>query len=132
MKRKLIAAIVLLGLYGAVLALSLLPDRLVLFPSTNRIDAGSATRHAVSFHGGELEIWRAASRAARQQQPPEFYVLRFYGNADRADRWVAAEAEMWPGRAVEVWGMNYPGFGGSTGRRDWRRWGRPRWRRSMN
>jgi len=43
------------------------------------------------------------------------YVLRFYGNADRADRWVAAEAEEWNDRAVEIWGMNYPGFGGSTG-----------------
>ena len=43
------------------------------------------------------------------------YVLRFYGNADRAERWPAAEAEMWNGRAVEIWGMNYPGFGGSTG-----------------
>jgi pimeloyl-ACP methyl ester carboxylesterase len=41
--------------------------------------------------------------------------LRFYGNADRADRWPAMEAEMWNDRAVEIWGMNYPGFGGSTG-----------------
>jgi len=41
--------------------------------------------------------------------------LRFYGNADRADRWAAMEAEMWNDRAVEIWGMNYPGFGGSTG-----------------
>jgi pimeloyl-ACP methyl ester carboxylesterase len=41
--------------------------------------------------------------------------LRFYGNADRADRWAATEAEMWKDRAVEIWGMNYPGFGGSTG-----------------
>ena len=41
--------------------------------------------------------------------------MRFYGNADRADRWVAEEAEMWNSRAVEVWGMNYPGFGGSSG-----------------
>jgi len=41
--------------------------------------------------------------------------LRFYGNADRADRWPAMEAEMWKHRAVEIWGMNYPGFGGSTG-----------------
>jgi pimeloyl-ACP methyl ester carboxylesterase len=41
--------------------------------------------------------------------------LRFYGNADRADRWAAIEAEMWNNRAVEIWGMNYPGFGGSTG-----------------
>jgi len=42
-------------------------------------------------------------------------VLRFYGNADRAERWVAAEAEMWNDRAVKVWGINYPGFGGSAG-----------------
>jgi pimeloyl-ACP methyl ester carboxylesterase len=25
------------------------------------------------------------------------------------------EAEMWKDRAIEIWGMNYPGFGGSTG-----------------
>lgn len=62
-----------------------------------------------------MEIWTARSRLAQQRGQPEIYVLRFYGNADRADRWVADEAEMWNNRAVEVWGMNYPGFGGSTG-----------------
>jgi pimeloyl-ACP methyl ester carboxylesterase len=59
--------------------------------------------------------WTADSRLAQRRGQPQIYVLRFYGNADRADRWVAAEAEMWNNRAVEVWGMNYPGFGGSTG-----------------
>ena len=54
-------------------------------------------------------------KLAQQIGRPSIYVLRFYGNADRADRWVAAEAGMWNNRAVEVWGMNYPGFGGSTG-----------------
>jgi uncharacterized protein len=62
-----------------------------------------------------LEIWTAPSKLTRQRGQPEIYVLRFYGNADRADRWVAAEAEMWNNRAAEVWGMNYPGFGGTTG-----------------
>jgi pimeloyl-ACP methyl ester carboxylesterase len=52
---------------------------------------------------------------AKKRGRADVYVLRFYGNADRADRWVAEEAEMWNNRAVEVWGMNYPGFGGSTG-----------------
>ena len=28
---------------------------------------------------------------------------------------MAAEAEMWNDRSVEIWGMNYPGYGGSTG-----------------
>lgn len=100
--------------YSAVIALTPLPDRLVLFPTTDRINAWGATRRPIPFEGGELEIWTAASKLA-QRGEPRVYVLRFYGNADRADRWVAAEAEMWNNRAVEVWGMNYPGFGGSTG-----------------
>jgi uncharacterized protein len=101
--------------YFAVIALAPLPDRLVLFPTTNRIDAGAATRKPIPFEGGELEIWRAASKLAQQRGNAPIYVLRFYGNADRADRWVEAETEMWNNRPVEVWGMNYPGFGGSTG-----------------
>lgn len=102
-------------LYLAVLALAPLPDRLILFPTTSRIDPGSATRKTIPFQNGEVEVWTARSAAAHQRGQPDVYVLRFYGNADRADRWVAAEAEMWNERAVEVWGMNYPGFGGSTG-----------------
>jgi pimeloyl-ACP methyl ester carboxylesterase len=113
--RRWRGALVLAVLYFAVIALAPLPDRLVLFPTTDRIDAGPAIRKPIPFEGGELEIWTAASRLAQQRGQPEVYVLRFYGNADRADRWVAAEAEMWNNRAVEVWGMNYPGFGGSTG-----------------
>jgi pimeloyl-ACP methyl ester carboxylesterase len=102
-------------LYFSVIALAPLPDRLVLFPTTYRIDAGAAVRKPIPFEGGELEIWTARSKLAQQRGQPEVCVLRFYGNADRADRWVADEAEMWNNRAVEVWGMNYPGFGGSTG-----------------
>ena len=92
-----------------------MPDRLILFPTTGRLDAGAAERKGIPFQSGELEVWRAQSALARERGQPEIYVLRFYGNADRADRWVAAEAGMWNNRAVEVWGVNYPGFGGSTG-----------------
>lgn len=106
--------LVLAVLYFAVIALAPLPDRLVLFPTTNSINAGAAVRKPIPFENGELEIWTARSRLA-QQREPAIYILRFYGNADRADRWVAEEAEMWNNRSVEVWGMNYPGFGGSTG-----------------
>jgi hypothetical protein len=104
-----------LVLYLVVIAFAPLPDRLVLFPTTSHIDTGRAERKTISFQGGELEVWTARSVEAHQRGEPELFVLRFYGNADRADRWVAAEAGMWNNRAVEVWGMNYPGFGGSTG-----------------
>ena len=125
MNSKAIAALAGLGLYLAVITLPPLPDRLILFPSAARIDAGRATRRSVPFEGGELEIWCAASRLARAQQP-EFYILRFYGNADRAERWVAAEAEMWNDRAVEVWGMNYPDLAAAPGPRASRPWDLPR------
>ena len=101
--------------YLGLITLAPLPDRLILFPTTDRLDAGAAARKIIPFQSGELEVWTARSVLAQQPSQPEVYVLRFYGNADRADRWVAAEAGMWNNRAVEVWGMNYPGFGGSTG-----------------
>jgi len=92
-----------------------LQDRLILFPTRSPIDASGAVRKTIPFEDGELEIWTAQSRRAQQQGHADVFILRFYGNADRADRWPAMEAEMWNDRAVEIWGMNYPGFGGSTG-----------------
>src|SRR5438046_4765339 len=92
-----------------------LPDHLLLFPTRKPIDARGAVRKTVPFKNGELELCTAQSRRAQQEGAADIFILRFYGNADRADRWAAVEAEMWSDRAVEIWGMNYPGFGGSTG-----------------
>jgi uncharacterized protein len=92
-----------------------LADHLILFPTKAPINAGPAVRKTIPFEKGELEIWMAQSQRARQQGRADVFILRFYGNADRADRWAAMEADMWNDRAVEIWGMNYPGFGGSTG-----------------
>ena len=109
------AAGVLAGFCVLVAMFFNLPDQLILFPSTQPINPNGATRKTVAFENGEVELWTARSRLAQQRGRAAIYVLRFYGNADRADRWVAAEADMWNERAVEIWGMNYPGFGGSTG-----------------
>jgi pimeloyl-ACP methyl ester carboxylesterase len=101
--------------YFAVMFFGRLPDHLILFPTRTPISASGAVRKTIPFQNGQLEVWIAQSRLARAKGNPEVYVLRFYGNADRAERWPAAEAEMWNDRAVEIWGMNYPGFGDSTG-----------------
>jgi pimeloyl-ACP methyl ester carboxylesterase len=101
--------------YFVVMFFGHLPDHLILFPTRAPIDAGAAARKTIPFEKGDLEIWTAQSQLARQQGRADVFILRFYGNADRADRWPAMEAEMWNDRAVEIWGMNYPGFGGSTG-----------------
>ena len=108
-------ALVMASLYILVILFGQISDHLILFPTTAPLDAHGAVRKVLPFQNGELELWTAKSRLARQNAQPDIYVLRFYGNADRADRWVAAEAEAWNNRAVEIWGMNYPGFGCSTG-----------------
>jgi pimeloyl-ACP methyl ester carboxylesterase len=108
-------AIALAVLFFALVMFANLPDQLILFPTTNPLDARGATRRTIPFENGEVEVWTAQSRRAQQQGSADIFLLRFYGNADRADRWAAAEAKMWNERAVEIWGMNYPGFGGSTG-----------------
>jgi pimeloyl-ACP methyl ester carboxylesterase len=102
-------------LYFAVMLFGHLADHLILFPTRAPINAGGAARRMVPFDNGQLEVWIAQSQRARSNGSADVYVLRFYGNADRAERWPAEEAEMWEDRAVEIWGMNYPGFGGSTG-----------------
>ena len=107
--------LVVLLVYFVVMFFGHLPDHLILFPTRAPIDAGSAARKTVPFQNGELEVWTAKSHRAQHQRRADIFILRFYGNADRADRWAAAEADMWNDRAVEIWGMNYPGFGGSTG-----------------
>ena len=114
MKRRWVL-LLLGGSYFVVIMFGSLPDKLILFPTTSRIDAHGATQQTIPFQNGELEIWTARSRLARQRNHVDAYVLRFYGNADRAERWVALDADAFGERAVEIWGMNYPGFGGSSG-----------------
>jgi len=115
MRGRCVVAVLLVAFYFAVILFGGLPDHLILFPSTAPIEPAGATRRTIAFENGQLEVWTAKSQLAQNTGRTDVYVLRFYGNADRAERWVAAEAEMWNKRAVEVWGMNYPGFGGSTG-----------------
>ena len=115
MSRIIISAGAIAVVCIVALMFAALPDQLILFPTTNAIKTQGAARKTVPFENGALEIWTARSRLAQQNGRPEIYVLRFYGNADRADRWAALDAKMWNQRAVELWGVNYPGFGGSTG-----------------
>src|SRR6267142_1984352 len=97
-------ALVMASLYILVILFGQISDHLILFPTTAPLDAHGAVRKILPFQNGELELWTAKSRLARQNGQPDIYILRFYGNADRADRWVAAEAEAWNNRAVEIWG----------------------------
>ncbi len=46
---------------------------------------------------------------------PEAYVLAFNGNGSRAENELIRLLPMWDEHAVEIWAVNYPGYGQSTG-----------------
>lgn len=95
--------------------LSWLTDRLILCPTRYPIDADGKVRRLVPLGGGHVEIW-----TQRVGDPPsggaDLYVLKFPGTAGRAERSTAHPADAWPGLAVELWTVNPPGYGGSSGK----------------
>jgi pimeloyl-ACP methyl ester carboxylesterase len=95
--------------------LSRLLDRLVLQPTQHPIPTNEKTRRFVPCGAGQLEVWthRVGCVGGRQ---PDLYVLKFPGTAGRAERSTDHPADGWPGRGVELWAVNPPGYGGSTGR----------------
>src|SRR5262245_35008737 len=121
-RRALRHPLVLLAIAYAVFVLvnpllMLLPgvaDRLVLYPSTDPTEAFGAQRREVPFEGGVLELWSARPLGV-EPGTTALYVLSFEGNASRAEWSAAPDAQLWGRHEVELWSLNMPGYGGSTG-----------------
>jgi pimeloyl-ACP methyl ester carboxylesterase len=88
-------------------------DGLLLQPSCNPIEC-KADRRTVEFEGGELEIWTVRGRQP-EGAAPDLFILSFIGCGDRAEEWAALEADTWSDSSAEIWVVNYPGYGRSTG-----------------
>ncbi len=91
-----------------------LTDRLILCPTRHPIDANGKTPRCVRWGGGQLEIWTQRV-GCEPSAVAELYVLKFPGTAGRAERSTVHPADAWPGLAVELWTVNPPGYGGSSG-----------------
>lgn len=89
-------------------------DSFILFPSRQPEDANGAQRGMIAFGQGKLEILKAKSPGAGTQEP-EAFMLCFCGNAGRAEWTASGDAQLWKDKPVEVWTLNYPGYGASTG-----------------
>ena len=112
------AVLLLVPLYALIVTFGGCANRMLLHPSRHAIDAGNAVRLTFAHNGRQLEIWSARSPALAGDAEPRAYVLEFCGNATRAEEITQFVAERWGKHPVEVWVMNYPGFGGSEGRAD--------------
>ena len=98
---------------GAVALFGCNADTQVLGWSRETLDPGIAKARVLNVDGRQVECWIARSPTASKREP-QGYVLFFAGQGDQAERWVAGVAGSWD-KPVEVWGMNYPGSGGSQG-----------------
>ncbi len=70
----------------------------------------------ISASWGVVQVWREYSEGpSGRQRAPEIYFLRFLGSRGRAEMATLDPANRLPGRAAEVWPVNPPGFGRTTG-----------------
>ena len=90
-------------------------NSMLLHPTTGPTDAGGAERRVIAKDGREIEIFIARSPGAQNGAEAKAFVLEFCGNSTRAEYIAPYVAGRWGDRPVEVWVMNYPGFGGTTG-----------------
>jgi pimeloyl-ACP methyl ester carboxylesterase len=86
-----------------------LADKLVIFPQPSEGAAPPAERHLVREGDSSIELWQVP------HPEPRAYAIRFYGNADLADRWITNEGKTYADLGIELWAVNYPGFGMSSG-----------------
>jgi fermentation-respiration switch protein FrsA (DUF1100 family) len=100
--------------YLSASLLSRVLGRFLLYPSRHRIDPAGAIQRDIVIDNAVLSIWVARSRGCAGREPAIF-VLELSGNGSRAERFTARAAQRWGHHPVEVWGLNYPGFGSSTG-----------------
>src|SRR4051812_20406769 len=113
LKRYFVLIVCILPIYFVVMIFGGCADKLLLHPTTNQIPVHRAKQRWVELNGKKLEIWTARSADGR---PPEAYVVEYCGNATRAEQIVEYVADRWSNvRPVEVWVLNYPGYGGSEG-----------------
>lgn len=90
-------------------------------PGDAGVDKSGLVVQSVAGEAGAVECWAARSPGAPRAdgggagREPEAFVLFFTGKGTRAEQWTGPVAASWGERPVEVWGVNYPGFGKSSG-----------------
>jgi pimeloyl-ACP methyl ester carboxylesterase len=89
-----------------------LTDRLVLYPTTDPIDPGELERGTITVQGGVLEAWKTTWNPGAEHK---VLLIKFPGNAGRAERATPNPGHLWQDVCSEVWAVNPFGYGGSVG-----------------
>jgi uncharacterized protein len=105
----------LLACFLPMICLTGCADSILLLPPKSAHVSANARELAIPFRDGILQIWTQRSNPCSGEQPRAF-VLQFVGNASRAEYAIEPAALRWRPFNAEVWAVNYPGYGASSGR----------------
>jgi len=106
--------VALVGAYAITMLFGCCGDKLLLFPTTQVLATQGAEHRAIWVGEQRIDVLVARSHP---EVEPEAFVLEFCGNATRAESIARFVADRWGNVAhVEVWVMNYPGYGQSSGK----------------
>lgn len=89
-------------------------DRLILFPTTHPIEVSDKTCRTLTAGDDRVEIWVADTGPA--ERDVDVFVLKFGGTGGRAELATPQPACFWPELRAQLWTVNPPGYGGSSGR----------------
>jgi uncharacterized protein len=94
--------------------LSWLTDRIILQPTRHHLDAPQSKSLLLPHGDGSIEIWihRVGSDT---RSSPRLYLIEFPGTASRAEHSTDFVEECWSLPCVEIWAVNPPGYGQSSG-----------------
>lgn len=94
--------------------ISWLTDRIILQPTRHRLYAPQKKSLLLPFGDGVIEIWihRVGSDT---RGSPSLYLIEFPGTASRAEHSTDFVEECWSLPCVEIWAVNPPGYGQSSG-----------------
>jgi pimeloyl-ACP methyl ester carboxylesterase len=95
--------------------LSRILDHMVLCPTRHPIPVAGKSRRLVQADGDRVEIWTQRS-GDHVSEEADLFVLKFPGTGGRAERSTEHPADCWPDLKTELWTVNPPGYGCSSGR----------------
>ena len=94
--------------------LTWLTDRLILEPTLHEIQVPERKPLRFSHGEGQLEVW-VHRVGPDPQAKPHLHLLEFPGTASRAEHRTDFVEDCWSQLCVEIWSVNPPGYGKSSG-----------------
>jgi pimeloyl-ACP methyl ester carboxylesterase len=90
-------------------------DRMIFQPTRNPVSTLGKARRLIEYRHGFVEAWTQRIGTSNTRDV-DVFVLKFAGKDERAERANYQPLDSWPDLNGEVWSINPPGYGGSSGR----------------